>query len=229
MIDGRERTINVHAWYPTLDTEGEDVSYIGFYQDAISLGNATPAAAVHTNGYPVQIYSHGNTMFGGDAAHMHRRFASHGWVVLATDHTDNMLTDSVDGDIPTSVYIHRPQDLSEALDWLEGLDASDALSQANTDQVLVNGHSRGCDDVWFTMGSTVDPDSMVSACERMDHGACSEEEMAAFLSGDLSDERMVAGITMAGTINRKYHGDDGHLSVRGPVLLMSGATIRVMR
>ena len=73
-------------------------------------------------------------MFGGDAAHMHRRFASHGWVVLATDHTDNMLTDSVDGDIPTSVYIHRPQDLSEALDWVEGLDASDALSQADTEQ-----------------------------------------------------------------------------------------------
>ena len=57
----------------------------------------------------------------------------------------------------------------------------------------------------------------------MDHGACSDEEMAAFLSGELSDERMVAGITMAGTINRSYHADDGHLSVRGPVLLMSGS------
>ena len=43
------------------------------------------------------------------------------------------------------------------------------------------------------------------------------------VSGDLSDERMVAGITMAGTINRSYHADDGHLSVRGPVLLMSGS------
>ena len=28
---------------------------------------------------------------------------------------------------------------------------------------------------------------------------------------------------MAGTINRSYHADEGHLSVRGPVLLMSGS------
>ena len=222
-IDGGDRTITVHAWYPTEATEGDDVSYLGIYSDEISLGNAEAAPPAHADGYPVHLYSHGNTMFGGDASHLMRLFASHGWVSLAPDHTDNLLTDSVDGSIPTSVYIHRPQDLVETLDLIEGLDPSDPLSAAVTDSVLVNGHSRGCDDVWMTMGASIDPDSLAEACTRMDQGSCSEEELAAFLSGDVSDQRMAAGITMAGTINRSYHSDEGHLSVRGPVLLMSGS------
>lgn len=111
---GDSRTIVVHAWYPTEATSGDGVLYLDAIEDPEALGNAEPAAPWV---YPVLVRQHGYQGYAGDGAAMARHFASHGWAVVAADHTDNTLADH-QSPLPTEHFLHRPQDVTQALDWL---------------------------------------------------------------------------------------------------------------
>lgn len=216
-LAGSERTISVNAWYPTEDTTGASAVYLGAFPDDASLAEATLAASAHNGTYPVHVHSHGYQGYGGTSADLMRHHASHGWIAVAPDHINNTLLDHEDP-LPTAHYVHRPEDITAALDALEA-----QFPAADTEAVVVSGHSFGASyTTWASAGATFDADSLSTYCTELYEGQCSEAELSAFLSGELADPRVVASIPMAGAIRRGFFGPEGHRSVSVPVLLMSG-------
>ena len=230
-IGGEEdRTIGFNVWYPTEAETGDEVRYMGVFLDEVTLGGAPATPPVHDGSYPVMVYSHGFQGWSGTSADLCRYFASHGWVVVAPDHTGNTFLDHQDP-LVTSHYLDKPQDLSAVLDALEGLPATDELAGlADTSRVVLSGHSFGAYATWALLGATYDPDSIDAACSGgggLPTGQCTQAQRDAFLSGQIDDARVVGTIPMAGTIRRSFFGDAGHRTVRGPVLFQSGTNDQV--
>lgn len=212
------RTITVHLWYPTLFHDGEGADYLGLFPDPLSVEDAPLAASVHEGGYPVLVHSHGHQGFAGNSAFLMRRFASHGWVAVAPDHTGNTLSDNIDPRPPWMYYV-RSTDLTASLDAAGALDGDPLSGMLALDAVAASGHSYGVHTMWASAGATFDVDAFAPAC--LGDGTCTEAERDAFAAG-VGDPRIVAIIPMAGAINRAYFGATGHASVTVPVLSMSG-------
>jgi len=215
-IPGEPRTIVVNFWYPTDETEGDELKYADIAPAVGTLGNAAPAASAHTDGYPVLAYSHGDRAYGGTSFDLMIWFASHGWLAVAPDHTDNLLIENVDHS-PPAHFAHRALDVIQSVDSLSTLDDFDGV---DTSSWLLSGHSRGATTVWTLAGATYDPTSTDTWCP-----GCSDTEIALFSS--LGDDRVVGAIPMAGTIRRSYFGAGGHQSVSAPVLAMTGTVDQV--
>ncbi len=216
-LAGGERTISINAWYPTEDEDGDPAMYLGAFPDAESFDGATLATSVYAGGYPVHVHSHGYQGYGGTSADLMRHHASHGWIAVAPDHINNTLLDHEDP-LLTAHYVHRPEDITAALDALAA-----EFPEANTDAVVMSGHSFGASyTTWASAGATYDAEALKASCPKLAEGQCSEAELAAFLSGELDEPRVVAAIPMAGAIRRSFFGDEGHRSVHAPFLIMSG-------
>jgi len=215
---GETRTIGVNVWYPTEDTEGDDVEYLGAFEDEASLGNASIAAPAHDGGWPVRVHSHGSQAWGGHSEWLNQHMASHGWITVAPDHTENTLLDHIDPS-RASHYIHRPQDIIEALDAFA---AEPDFADAVTDRVLLSGHSRGCGTVWTNAGAVFDPATMAVTCEGFPDGGCTTEELDVFLSGALADARVVGAIPMGCGYSDDFFGDapSGNIA---PFFMMTGS------
>jgi predicted dienelactone hydrolase len=218
--NGDSRTIPLGVWYPTEDTEGEDVVWMGIFQGDDALGDAAAAPAVHPAGYPVLAYSHGYQGWGATSHDLMSFAASHGWVAVAPDHLGNTLLDTPES-LPAIHYLHRPLDMQASLDALEALPADDPLAAADTSRVLMSGHSFGCYTSWAMAGAAYDADAVAARCAPEDL-ACEEAEASGLLSGALADPRVVATIPMAGGLDRSFFGDDGHTAVGGPFLFLTG-------
>lgn len=212
------RTIHVSVWYPTLLSEGPIGRYSGISVDRDVIADAPLAASIYEGGsYPVHVYSHGDRGWGGTSAFLMRRFASHGWVAVAPDHTGNTLTGNLDPRPPWLYYV-RSTDVTAALDFVGALPSGDPLSGVLAlDAVIASGHSFGTHTMWASAGATFD----VPSFEADPCGTCTEEELVAFADG-VGDPRIVGIIPMAGAINRRFFGDTGHESVSVPILSMSG-------
>lgn len=220
--EGEARTLVLHAWYPTEDTDGDEVKYLGAILDEDSFGNAAEAAPVYDGRYPVHVHSHGFQGWGGTSSDLMQYFASHGWVAIAPDHTGNTLTDHVDP-LPTAHYLQKPADISAALDALDALPADDPLAAADTSRVVMSGHSFGCYSTWAAAGASYDLDAVTEACPGLYEGTCSQAELDAFAADDLADDRVVAAIPMAGNLRREFFGAEGHAAVHAPFLFMTGS------
>ncbi len=216
------RTIKVHIWYPTADTSGVTSDYLGgIFVDEFAWQDAVPTAPPEGTQYPVIAYSHGDRGFGGTASFMMRHFASHGWIGVAPDHTGNLLTQNTQPR-PTALYVHRSTDVSASVDVLETLpDGHPLQGMAATERVLMTGHSFGTHSVWGAVGATFDVERIEANCTD-----CDEALLAAFRAG-VRDERMVAGIPMAGVLRPDWFGDTGFQSVTVPMLALSGTEDRV--
>jgi predicted dienelactone hydrolase len=222
------RTIPVHVWYPTEATSGDPVLHLDIFEDAEALGNAPAAPPAHADGYPVFAHSHGFQGYGGTSAFLMAHLATHGFVAVAPDHVDNLLTDHSDP-LPTAHYIHRPQDIQQSLDALEqgafaevGLEAG----AADTSRVVMSGHSFGVYTTWMTSGATIQPELLAEACSGgpgFKTGTCTPAEEAAFLDGSLDEPRIVGSIPMAGGFRRELLGTEGPSTVHGPWLLLTGS------
>lgn len=212
-----ERAIDVHIWYPTESTDFDEVHYTyEVFTEAAVVPDAPLAPSAYGETYPVHAYSHGDRGFGGSSAFLARHLASHGWITVAPDHVDNLTFDNVQPR-PTSLYVHRPRDLSAALDQLEA--DAELGAVADTSRVLLSGHSYGNYTTWSAGGASFEAVDEACAAEAWD---CTSAEYDAFAAG-LGDDRIVATVPMAGTIDRSLFGPTGHRSQHGPVLFMSGS------
>lgn len=221
-VPGAEtRTIRLNVWYPTEETSGPAALYtIGIDADAIE--GAEAIEPVHAEGFPVHVYSHGNQGYGASSSFLSRYLATHGWVTVAPDHTDNTFIDHHDP-LPAAHYFQRPLDIRAVLDALESLPSTDPLGgKVATDRVMLSGHSFGSYTTWATLGASFDLESIAEMCTPDGGLDCTEEEEAVF-GTDLSDERVVATLPMAGTLRRNFFGVEGETTVNGPVLFISGS------
>lgn len=222
---GEVRSIPVSVWYPTEATSGAPVRYIDLYVDAVAMGGAPATAPLAAEGYPVLLHSHGYQGFSGTSAFLMHHFASHGWVAIAPEHVDNLLTRSLDP-LPTSHHIHRPLDMRAALSAAAA--QADALLAGPLDlsRVAMSGHSFGVYTSWATAGGTMDAERIAAACAgdgTFETNTCTPEEQALLLSPTLAAPEVSASVLLAGGIRRSLFGEAGHRSVGGPMLSLTGS------
>jgi predicted dienelactone hydrolase len=218
------RTINVNVWYPTSAVGQAGTSYLGIFPDGDSQENAAPAAPINECGYPLLAYSHGSQGLGGGAAYLMRHFASHGWVGVAPDHTENFFGSSLDPQ-PTSMMYLRSVDISHIVDAMAKFPPSDPLSRTATDRALIVGHSFGGMAVWGLGGVPYDVANIRANCYpggTVPSGVCTDGELAEFAKG-VGDARFVAGIAMADTWKGDWFGPTGYNAIQIPILAMSGS------
>ncbi len=218
-----DRTIRLNIWYPTDQEDGSRSEYtVGI--DELAFSEAEPAVPAHGGGYPLHVHSHGFKGYGATSAFLSRYFASHGWVTVAPDHTQNTLIDHVEP-LPSAHYFHRPLDVRASIDAISVIPADHLLGGLiNPERVVLSGHSFGAYTTWASLGSSYDLGNVAEMCstgEGIHADGCTPEEEAMF-STALSDERVVSSIPMAGTIRRSWFGNAGELTVNGPVLFFGG-------
>ncbi len=138
LTDGAPRELRVSLWYPTEATTGDEVRYQDVFPTDDALGNA-PLAADATD-LPVAVFSHGHQGYGEASSFLMEHLATHGWVVAAPDHLNNLTWDGDHRD--TEIYAQRPLDLSAVLDWLDD-PAGDELAGRLAPERLGLGHSFG--------------------------------------------------------------------------------------
>jgi predicted dienelactone hydrolase len=221
---GEPRTIRVLVWYPTEATEGGEVRYDSIFIQPSVLGDAAPAAPVHDGGYPTIVHSHGAWGVAGGAGYWGERLVSQGWVLIAPEHAGDTFSDgfpNFSGTTPSNHYIHRPQDMTAALDHVAG--AGLLAGDLRTDAVALSGHSRGAYTAWASSGGTFDADIVAAACageqDFFPSRSCTPEEQAVFTSGALDEPRVQASLVLDGGI-RSIFGDEGHRSVHAPFFVM---------
>jgi predicted dienelactone hydrolase len=180
-----DRPLVTEIWYPAtddaigMDTVTYNVDDI-FRPDAVEiLGNdisssiATTAvrdAGMRTEDgpYPVIFFSHGSGGIRMQSTYYTVDLASHGYVVVSTDHIGNTLSDIiVTGDLTTADLLeslnNRPSDLSFVREELELLEDSEPLTALmDFSRVGVTGHSFGALTSLRWMGLGADVDAVVA-------------------------------------------------------------------
>lgn len=216
--DGTRRDLDMHLWYPSADTDGDEAQYIGFLDDAFSFVDASYAEVASDCTHPVVVYSHGSQAWAGSGSTLMRQFARAGWVAIAPDHLGNTLNDNWDPR-PKTFNLTRVLDVRFALDYLEGLPQDDPLAgRVDTSRVLVIGHSFGGQTAWLAGGPSFDADAVASHCG----GECTEAELAAYAESP-GDPRVAAVVPMAGNVPESLVADAGFADLEVPVLYMTGS------
>jgi predicted dienelactone hydrolase len=188
----------VQVWYPTEGTGKLLYSYMGAYT---GLAQETPAPACEEM-RPMMAFSHGNTGLRWQSLFWTEYLASHGFVVVAPDHTGNTIFDD-DTSRRSELIFRRPWDISDSVDHLlaAGDDVVDGLSDCLDPDAgfAVSGHSFGGYTTMAVAGASYDSAATRQYCETADWWLCEEalsrEESDAALDG--ADDRVWAAIPMA--------------------------------
>ncbi|MCA9492383.1 MAG: hypothetical protein KC621_20765, partial [Myxococcales bacterium] len=162
------------------------------------------------------VFSHGHQGYAENSSFLMEHLASHGWLVLAPDHTDNTLLDGSNRE--TAIYWERPADISAVIDEA-------AAIHAVTDQIVVIGHSFGGYTAHALGGATYAIDDLLPACldgtDTSDFCSTMDETQADRFRGGLADPRIRAVVAMAPGDFRLF-GADGIAAIDRPELLMTG-------
>ncbi len=214
-----DRTIVVSLWYPSDDSLGDQTNDTMGFILLDTRRDAPLAASAYGGTYPVVVHSHGYQGWSGNSAFLWHHLATHGWVVVVPDHTDNTLFGAVDP-LPTAHYFERPLDVRAALDSVP----AEVGTAPDLSRVLLAGHSFGVQTAWGAGGATYDVAAVQARCDagEIGDGSCTEAERAMF-AADLSDDRVVATLPMAGGYDTAWFGETGYRTIQGPVFAMSGS------
>ncbi|MEZ4235879.1 MAG: alpha/beta hydrolase [Myxococcota bacterium] len=211
-LQAEPRELRLAVWYPAADgASGDDVKYQGLFEAPDVLGGAEAAPGAH----PLAVFSHGHQGFAENSSFLAEHLASHGWWVLAPDHTGNTTWDGDDRE--TAIYWQRPLDLAAVLDHAEA-----TLPLAGP--VVALGHSFGGYTVLALAGARYDVDGVVPGCldGTDDSPFCSTmtEAQADRLREGFRDPRIDAVVAMAPGDWRLF--GSGLADIDLPVLLMTG-------
>lgn len=219
VVPGETREIVINVWYPASGTSDEVARYMGSVRDPLSFVDA-PLAEIQ-GPLPVHVHSHGDQGFGGTSARLFRHFVSHGWVVIAPDHTGNLLISNIQPR-PIPLYDWRAKDISASLDFAQSLSDHPLADKLKLDAVLLSGHSYGALTTWSLIGKVWNTDYVAERCEAAgnpDH-PCTADYLSSFEAGH-RDARIVASIPMAGLVSEDWYGND-FSEIDVPVLAMTG-------
>ena len=193
--------MKVQVWYPSMAEDDEFHRY-----DGLLAFNAvdTPEPACSST-RPVLAFSHGNQGMRWQSPFLVEYLVSHGFVVVAPDHTGNTTFDYDSSRMP-EVTFRRPFDVIDAADWLYGTapdlvpGLDDCLDEA--DGYAVSGHSFGGYTVTALGGARFDQAAIEEYCATAGGWLCDEfaDRMASDPDGaavDFSDPRIWASIPLA--------------------------------
>jgi predicted dienelactone hydrolase len=144
--------LTVQVWFPAEDGS-QTVAYDGLIGgDAFT--NATPSCATPR---PVLLFSHGYGGVRWQSTYLMEYMASHGWVVVAPDHTYNTFVDNDDGQFYDLLF-RRPEDIADSFDWVVSQSEDDTGDLAGcvneADGYAVSGHSFGGYTAFMAAGAT---------------------------------------------------------------------------
>ncbi|MCC6620221.1 MAG: alpha/beta fold hydrolase [Deltaproteobacteria bacterium] len=213
------RALTLAIWYPTRDTEGDAVSYFSILPAPDVLGGADPADDLGAR--PLVVFSHGNTSFSEQSSFFTEHLATHGYVVVAPDHTGNLFGDSFDA----ALFHWRPDDVVAVLDHMDALAEGDALAPLMGGKVAVTGHSFGGYTTLALGGAAWAVDAILAFCESgaLPLGACGALEAHTDLyRAGFADARVAALIPMTPGLTRVF-GEAGVAAITLPTMLMTGA------
>ena len=179
--DADARELRTVVWYPTRATEGDPTRYMALFARPEVLGGAPLGVDAPA---PLLLFSHGNASFAEQSFFFTEFMATHGWVVVAFDHTGNTFRDP---ETPDEIIELRPQDVSAVIDRFLDLPADDPLYGLISDQVAVAGHSFGGYTTLAVAGARFDVDAIAAACE----SGTVDERVCAYLTR--SETRLRAG------------------------------------
>jgi len=175
----RQRTLPIEVWYPVASA-GTASEVLAFETDtdrraALSpLLDAAPAACVAkttdatrdgapvAGEYPIILYSHCYTCTRWSAHAVMERLASHGFVVVAPDHTGDTLFDRLDdaqAPLDNALVDEREADIRFVLDRVVAGEVLPAGVTADAARVGMLGHSIGS----VTAGRVAQDDTRIAA------------------------------------------------------------------
>ncbi|KPK13996.1 MAG: hypothetical protein AMJ62_14240 [Myxococcales bacterium SG8_38] len=195
------RDLVLRVWYPAQSDSGAppaQYSVAGVIDLPSDFALDSPPVTGE-GGLPFVIYSHGNGGEGLLAYPYGELMASHGWVLVAPNHTGNTALDLAAqmGDPLTRAALDRPNDITAIIDEFEsGLNGDDLEDKADTSAVFLFGHSFGGYTTFVAGGAVVDFDAINAGCDGVsDDPSCDvladPDVEAAFRSG-FGDPRIVA-------------------------------------
>jgi predicted dienelactone hydrolase len=139
--ESQQREIRVAIWYPAPAGAGPVDEQRRAVVDAPLDLQGGP--------YPLVLFSHGSCGYAEQSLFLTPYLASHGFVVVAPDHTGNTIFDFPDcgsGPVQASSFIERPEDIRFALDYVLAANAdSDSFLHRAIDpsRLGMSGHSFG--------------------------------------------------------------------------------------
>lgn len=212
----RERTMRVVYWYPTLEDDGDP----GLYMGLLRRTEVNLDAAIAPGGpYPLMMFSHGSGGIAEQSWYLTEYLASHGWLVVAPEHTGNTTFDNANAFHENLDW--RPQDISAVLDALAALDESHPLNGQIGTPIAVTGHSFGGYTSLAVAGASFEVEPIDAQCTGVANAYCdywrSEGVRDRFTAG-FGDERIELTIPMA-----PAHWATDLSTIEVPVLLADGA------
>lgn len=213
------RPLDLHWWYPTDATEGAPVRYAGVFARMPVLGEAAPRPGA----LPLVVFSHGNGGLAEQSFFFTEFLASHGFIVVAPDHTGNTFRDS--SEPIWRLFEIRPQDIGAVLDHADALPADHLLAGHLGPERALTGHSFGGYTSLAGGGAGYAVDALVAACaETPETEACqyvtAQDTQARYRAG-FGDERVQALIPMTPAGANLFGGDPGLAGIDIPTLMMT--------
>lgn len=221
-----DRELVLRVWYPAQSGSGAPAAEYSVAGISLPAEHALDAPPVtDEEALPFVVHSHGNA---GESLLTYpygELMASHGWVLVAPNHTGNTAIDFLGMPDPfTRSALDRPNDITAVIDAFEsGLSGDELEGKADTSSVFLFGHSFGGYTTFAVGGADVDFDEIESDCTDMMSASCDviadPDVEAAYRAGFL-DERIVALAPQAPAIGPIAEDAFGDLEI--PTMLMSG-------
>jgi predicted dienelactone hydrolase len=223
---GEDRELLLRVWYPAQSGSGAPPAQYSVAGIVVPTEHALDAPPVTDDAaLPFVVHSHGNA---GESLLTYpygELMASHGWVLVAPNHTGNTAIDFLGAPDPfTRSALDRPNDITAVIDAFEsGLSGDELAGKADTSSVFLFGHSFGGYTTFAVGGTGVDFDELASNCDGMTSDSCNviadPNVEAAYRAGFL-DERIVALASQAPAVGSIVDDTFGDLEI--PTMLMSG-------
>jgi len=223
------REIVLRVWYPAQDGSGAGpAQYAVAGIVDIPAGIALDAPPVTDDeALPLVVYSHGNGGEGLLAYPYGELMASHGWVLVAPNHTGNTALDLAIGPADPSalVALDRPTDITAIIDEFDsGLSGDELEGKADVALgVYLFGHSFGGYTSFTAGGADVDYDTLSADCEGQTSDNCdvlTDPNIEAAYQAGFGDPRIVAIAPQAPALVAIAEGELAALGI--PSLLMTG-------